>query len=143
MDWNEIEGNEAYVVTHYSGNHDITAPFEVVVTAPATGAWWLNSEVFASATETMVVEEDVTIGVAGTAMTFRRLVRDGDYPDDGGPLVEQGGTYTGGTTIFTSVSGERNDRRFKLKQSTSYQITVTTLADDNVAALQLTTWKGP
>ena len=143
MNWDEIRGNEAYEVTHYAADHDIASPMEVVVTAPATGAWWINAEVLADATETLLVEEDVTIGSAGTAMTFRRLVRDGTYPDKDGPSVEQGGTYTGGTTIYQAPCNNANGVRFKLKASTSYQFTVTSFADNNRAALQLVCWKGP
>ena len=143
MDWNEVLGSDVYAVTHYVADHDIASPMEVVVTAPATGAWWLNAEVLAHATETLLIEEGVSIGVAGNELTFRRLNRGGDYPDAGGPDVEQGGTYTGGTTIYQAPCPTQNGIRFRMKPSTSYQITVTSKADDNRAALQLMTWKGP
>lgn len=143
MDWNKAIGNEVYVVTRYVADHDIASPMEVVVTAPSDGAWWMNVEVFAHATETLLIEEDVTIGVTGTAMTFRRLNRDGTHPDANGPLVEQGGTYTGGTTLYQAPCDKANSVRFKLKASTSYQVTVTSLADNNRVALQVMVWKGP
>lgn len=145
MDWKKILGSAVYTVTHYSADHDISAPFEVVVTAPATGAWWVQAEVIADATETLLIEEGVAIGVAGTAMTFRRLVRDGDHPDANGPAVEQGGTYTGGTELYQSVvPGARPyGIPFKLVAGTIYQFTVTSAADNNVAALHLMAWKGP
>ena len=142
MDWDQVMGNEVYAVTHYVGVHAIASPMKVVVTTPATGAWWMNAEVFAHATETLLIAEGVTIGVAGTAMTFRRLNRDGDHPDANGPVVEQGGTYTGGTTIHQGPCAIANGLRFKAKPSTSYQFTVTSLANDNCAALQVMAWKG-
>ena len=143
MDWNKVMGQDVYVVTHYVADHDITSPMEVVVTAPATGAWWLNAEVLAHATEVLLIEEDVTIGVAGTGLTFRRLNRGADYPDKDGPSVEQGGTYTGGTTIYQAPCNNPNGIRFRMKPSTSYQITVTSKADNTMAALQVMAWKGP
>ena len=135
-------GNDVYALTHYVGVHAIASPMEVVVTTPATGAWWLNAEVLAHATETLLIEEDVTIGAAGNALTFRRLNRDGTHPDANGPDAEEGGTYTGGTTIHQGPCDKANGLRFKLKQATSYQITVTSLANDNCAALQVMAWKG-
>ena len=143
MNWEQVMGNDVYAVTHYSGNHATSAPFKVVVTAPSTGAWWLNAEVLAHATETLLIAEDVAIGVAGTAMVFRRLNRDGDHPDANGPDVEQGGTYTGGTTIHQAPCNNPNGLRFKMAPSTSYQMTVTSKGDANVAALQLVVWKEP
>lgn len=141
--WQEIQGSAIYVVTHYVADHDIAAPIKVVVTTPASEPWHLSAEVFASATETLVVTEDVTIDVAGSALTFRRVNRQSDHPDADGPDVEQGGTYTGGTTIFSSVNAYKHDVSFVLKPSTSYLLTVTSKADNNRAALQVMVWRGP
>ena len=127
----------------YEDDLDIAESMKIVVTTPATGSYWLAVDTVSHTTALETLIEDVTISAAGTALTFFCQNRQGDHPDNCACLIEHGGTYTGGTTLLQSVELRgQGDRRTLLKQSTSYQITVTSKADDNWVSVLVAVWQG-
>lgn len=136
---------DGYVASHLNTDHDIAGPIEVVITTPATGiAWRLAVGCCAKAECKVTLTEDVTIDAAGTALALRNLNRQGTHPDSSGVLAKQGGTYTGGTEIFTAVAVDREELGpyWILKPGTSYLITATSLADNNYTSVAAYVWQG-
>ena len=135
--------DSGYRVGYFVADHDISVPIKIVITTPATGSYWMALDVSAHTTVHELIAEAVTIGVAGTALVFRNRNRQGDHPDNCACEVEHSGTYTGGTTIFEKVElrGEPGAHML-LKQSTSYQITVTSKADNNYTSVVMWVWQG-
>jgi hypothetical protein len=137
------ERDAGYRVSYFDNDHDITGPIKMVITTPATGSYWAGMDVVSHTTCHVAVTEDVTIGAAGTALTFRNRNRQGDHPDDCACLAEYGGTYTGGTEILTKVElRAETGAHMLLKQSTSYLITVTSKADNNYTSVLAWVWQG-
>lgn len=124
--------------SHYDNDHDIAGPIQVAVTAPSSGSYELSCEVNAATAVVVAWAEDATISVAGTAMVWRSVER-GDALEDAthSVSIEQGGTYTGGTTIRQRMNGYEAPGPFILKASTIYLITVTSLADNNDTTVTL------
>ena len=130
---------QEWVATLADTDFDIADAFAIAITAPASGSYRLCVDGYAAAIATEVWYEGATIGVAGTAFTWRSVERSDALEDtDVGVLAEYGGTYTGGTEIFSEVSVVDSSMEFALKPSTVYRITFTSAADNNVAALRLT-----
>jgi len=132
-----------YRASRFVADHDISGVIKVVVTTPSTGSFWLATDVVSHTTVNITITEDVTIGAAGTAMTFFNRNRQGDHPDDCECLIERDGTYTGGTEILSKVElrAER-DNHTLLKPSTSYLVTVTSKADNNYTSVLVWVWQG-
>jgi len=136
--------SDEYVASYIDTDHDIAGPIKMVITTPASGAWRLSVGCFAKTECNVTLTEAVTIGAAGTALTLRNLTRHGTHPDSSGVLAEYGGTYTGGTEIFTAATVDRESLgpHWILKQSTSYLITATSKADNNYTSVSAHVWKG-
>lgn len=130
---------EYWVVTLGDTDFDIADAFAVALTVPAAGSYRLKVDSYCTSVCTEVLYEGATVGVAGTAFTWRSIERsDALEETDVGVSAEYGGTYTGGTAIFTEVSVLERSIEFGLKPSTVYRLTFTSVADNNVGALRLT-----
>lgn len=126
-----------WVFSLADADFDIADAFLVAATVPASGSYSLAIRGLAETAATLVVYEGATIGAAGTAGTWRSIERSDALEDATHAVaVEYGGTYTGGTTLFTTAHlGDAIE--FGLKASTIYRITFTSLANDNAGALRL------
>ena len=129
---------KTWVFSLADADFDIADAFAVAITTPATGSYWLGVEGYGNTVCTEVWYEGATIGVAGTAAVWRSEERS-DALEDATHVVaiEYGGTYTGGTQIFTKVDRDDRSMEMGLKPSTIYRITFTSAADNNAATLQL------
>jgi len=136
------EYRKYWEASHYVADHDIGTPITIAITTPATGSYRLGCELDCDTGVVLQWYEGVTIGAAGTAMVWRSVIRtDSDGDEAHAVLIEQGGTYTGGTLIrqrmsawsYTSPSEEVPP--FVLKPSTIYLLKATTLADNNDTTL--------
>jgi len=137
------ERDSGYQISYFDNDHDIADPIKVVVTTPATGSYFGGLDVVSHQTCHMLITEGVTIGAAGTALTFRNRNRQGDHPDDCECVAEYGGTYTGGTEILSKVElRAETGVCMVLKQNTSYLVTVTSKVDDNYTSVLAWVWKG-
>lgn len=136
-----------YRASYYVADLDATGEgvtsIDIVVTTPATGSYWMAVDVSSHQTVLKALKEDVTIGAAGTVLTFFRRSRQGDHPDKCACEIERTGTYTGGTTLYSVVELRgQGDRHTMLDQSTSYQITVTSKGDNNWVSVMVWVWEG-
>ena len=135
------ERDFGYRASYFLSDHDISAPIKVVVTTPATGSYRMAVDVSSHTTVHELIAEGVAIGAAGTALTF--FNRNRQKADDCACVIEYGGTYTGGTTIMEKVELRAEPCvGMLLKQSTSYQITVTSKADNNYTSVLVWVWQG-
>lgn len=127
-----------WTVALADADFDIADAFAVAITTPASGAYRLAVYGASTTVSTEAIYEGATIGVAGTAATWRNLERS-DALEDASHVVsvEYGGTYTGGTTLSTRVTDDPVPTEFGLKPSTIYRITLTSKADNNAASLRL------
>ena len=135
-----------YRASYFSNNHDNATPIKVVITTPATGSYQMAMDVSAHQTVHVSILEDITVDTAGDTLIFRNRNRQGDHPDDCECTVQEigsGGAYSGGTEILTKVE-QRGEPgiHIMLKQSTSYQITVTSKGDDNWTSVMVWVWQG-
>lgn len=129
---------QEWVYSLADADFDIADAFAVAITTPSTDSYRLEVSGLAQTAATLVVYEAATIGVAGTAAVWRSIERS-DALEDATHVVslEYGGTYTGGTTLFTATHLEGEEIEFGLNQSTIYRITFTSLADNNAGSLRL------
>jgi len=129
---------QEWVYSLADADFDIADAFAVAITTPSTDSYRLEVSGLAQTAATLVVYEAATIGVAGTAAVWRSIERSAALEDATHDVsLEYGGTYTGGTTLFTTVHlGDVIE--FGLNQSTIYRITFTSLADNNAGSLRLT-----
>ena len=135
--------DSGYRASLFDASQAIADVMKIVVTTPATGSYWLAHDVVSHQTVNVTLTEDVTIGSAGTAMVFYARNRQGDHPDDCACLIEQGGTYTGGTEILTKVElRAESGNHTLLKQGTSYLISVTSKGADNYTSAVVWVWQG-
>ena len=134
-----MDNRKYWVATLADVDFDIADAFAIAITAPAAGSYRLQVDGYAATVCTEVWYEGATIGVAGTAFAWRSVERSDALEDtDVAVAAEYGGTYTGGTQIFSEVTVESSSIEFALKPSTVYRITFTSVADNNVAVLRLT-----
>ena len=134
-----MDNRQRWVMTLADADFDIADAYAIALTTPATGSYRLKVDGYSAAAATEVWYEGATIGAAGTAYTWRSVERSDALEDtDVAVSAEYGGTYTGGTQIFTKVSDDPNSMEMGLNPSTIYRFTFTSLADDNAASLQLT-----
>ena len=130
---------QKWVYSLADADFDIADAFAVAITTPASGAYRLDVRGLASTAATLVIYESATIGVAGTAAVWRSIERSDALEDATHDVdLEYGGTYTGGTTLFTATHLEGEAIEFGLKPSTIYRVTFTSLADNNAGSLRLT-----
>jgi len=128
--------------SHYDSDHDIGTPISIAITTPATGSYRLGCELACDNGVVLQWYEGVTIGAAGTAMVWRNVIRSDSAEDEThAVLIEQGGTYTGGTLIrqrmgaWSYTDPSEPPPPFTLKQSTTYLVVATSLADNNDTTL--------
>ena len=134
-------GHRGYL---FDATFNITDVMKIVITTPATGSYWMAEDVSSASVANVTVREDIiNVTGDGTALTLFGRSRQGDYPDEYAVVAEYGGTYTGGTEILSKVElrGEPGNH-FLMKPSTSYQITVTSKADNNYASIIVWVWEG-
>jgi len=139
--------DHGYRASYYVADLDATGEgvlsIDIVVTTPATGSYWMAVDVSSHTTVLEVLKEDVTIGAAGTALTFFGRNRGPTHPNECACDIERTGTYTGGTALFSIVELRgQSGRHTLLKQSTSYQITVTSFGDNNRVSVMVWVWEG-
>ena len=133
---------EYWEASHYESDHDIGTPIAIAITTPATGSYQLGCELSCDTGVVLQWYEGAAIGVAGTAMVWRNVNRQASAGDAVHVVaIEQGGTYTGGTLIRQRMSAwseylpSEAPPPFTLKQSTTYLLKATTLADNNDTTL--------
>jgi hypothetical protein len=136
------ESRRYWEASHYDSDHDIADTIKIAVTTPATGSYRLGCELGCDTAVLLQWYEGVTISVAGTPMVWRSVIRTDSAEDETHPaLIEQGGTYTGGTLIRQRMSAwsyadpSEEPPPFTLKQSTTYLLVATSVADNNKTTL--------
>jgi hypothetical protein len=136
------EERKVWEASHWNSNHDIVTPINIAITTPATGSYQLGCELNSYNSAVLQWYEGAAIGVAGTKIVWRSVIRTDALEDETHVvLIEHGGTYTGGTVIRQRVASwsspwpEEAPPPFVLKPSTIYRIVATTIADDNQTVL--------
>jgi len=139
-----MDHGASYYVADLDATGEGVKSIDIVVTTPATGSYWMAIDVSSHTTVLEVLKEGITIDAAGTALTFFGRNRGPTHPNECGCDIERTGTYADGTTLYSIVElrGE-GGRHTLLKQSTSYQITVTSFGDNNRVSVMVWVWQGP